>query len=153
MFVFILIHDCINLDYEWNSLLRKSFFKVHSKIDLNFCHQKIILLNITKQILIFIIKNPSFFTSHKTDLYFDKQKSIFFNNKNRSDFFKQKKRFHQYINLCNLIFYSHVQHIMHDMHNIVHWWQESRRPDFVWAEWVPNTFPFRNLASGFRFLV
>ena len=23
----ILIHDCINLDYEWNSLLRKSFFK------------------------------------------------------------------------------------------------------------------------------
>ena len=23
---------------------------------------------------------------------------------------------------------------------------ESRRPDFVWVEWVLNTFPFYNLA-------
>ena len=78
---------------------------------------------------------------------------FFFNNKNKSDFFIKKKRFHPYINLCDLIFHSHVQHIMHDMHNIVHWSQESRRPNFVWAEWVPNTLPFSSLASGFRFLV
>ena len=49
--------------------------------------------------------------------------------------------------MCDLIFISHVQHIIHDMHNIIHWSQESRRLDFVWAEWVPNTFSFRNLAK------
>ena len=37
------------------------------------------------------------------------------------------------------------------MHKGVHWLQESRRPDLVWVEWVPNIFPFRNLASGFSF--
>ena len=46
-------------------------------------------------------------------------------------------------------FCSCVQHIIHVMHKGVHWTQESRRPDYVWAEWVPNTFPFRNLASEF----
>ena len=46
-------------------------------------------------------------------------------------------------------FCSCVQHIIHVMHKGVHWTQESRRPDYVWAEWMPNTFPFRNLASEF----
>ena len=32
----------------------------------------------------------------------------------------------------------------------VHRTQESKRPNSVWAEWVPNTFPFHNLASKFR---
>ena len=29
----------------------------------------------------------------------------------------------------------------------VYWSLEFRIPDFVWVEWVPNTFPFHNLAS------
>ena len=70
----------------------------------------------------------------------------FFTNQNKSDYF-QKKRLHSKINLCDLIFVSHVQHIIHDMHKKVHWSQESRRPDSLWAEWVPNTFLFLNLAS------
>ena len=69
---------------------------------------------------------------------------------------KKKKRTKEetsFINkFCDLIFHSHVQHIIHDMHKKVHWSQESRRPDFVWAEWVPNTFPFHNLASEFSSL-
>ena len=56
------------------------------------------------------------------------------------------------MNLCDLIFHSHVQHIVYDMHKKVHWSQESRRPYFVYAEWVPNTFLFYNLGSGFRSL-
>ena len=32
------------------------------------------------------------------------------------------------------------------MHKMIHWSQESRRPDSIWMEWMPNTFPFRNLA-------
>ena len=136
MFVFILIHDCIILDYEWNFLLRKSFFKIYNKIDPNFCHHKTFFLHPTKQIW-----------------YFDKSKSFFLTIKTYLIFFNKNNRFHPYINLCDLTFHSHVQHIMHDMHSIVHWSQESRRPNFVWAEWVPNTFPFRNLVSGFRFLV
>ena len=34
----------------------------------------------------------------------------------------------------------------------VHRSQESKRPDFDWADWVPNTIPFYNLASRFRSL-
>ena len=29
---------------------------------------------------------------------------------------------------------------------------ESKRPNFVWAEWVPNTFSSHNLAPKLRFL-
>ena len=29
---------------------------------------------------------------------------------------------------------------------------ESRKQDSVWAEWVPNTFPFCNLTPELRFL-
>ena len=138
VFAFILIHDCINLVYEWSFLLRKSFLKY-----------------ITKQIWIFVIIKPFLFTYYKTDLILWPIKILcFFYNKNISDFFfNKKKRFHPYINLCDLIFHSHVQHIIHDMHKKVHWSQESRRLDFVWAKWEPNTFPFHNLASGFTFLV
>ena len=39
----------------------------------------------------------------------------------------------------------YVQPIIHIMQKRVYWSLESRRPDFVWAEWVPNTFPFYNL--------
>ena len=35
---------------------------------------------------------------------------------------------------------------------VVHRSQESKRPDSIWTEWVPNTFPFHNLAFEFRFL-
>ena len=35
---------------------------------------------------------------------------------------------------------------------VVYWSQESRRPNSIWMEQVPNTFSFRNLASGFRSL-
>ena len=48
---------------------------------------------------------------------------------------------------------SHVQHIIYNMHKMVHRSQGSKRLDSVWAEWVPNILPFRNLASGFRSLV
>ena len=51
--------------------------------------------------------------------------------------------------MCDLIFVSHVQHIIHDMHKKVHWSQEFRRLDSVWVEWVPNTFSLRNLTFGF----
>ena len=113
------------------------FFFKYNKTDLNFYHQK-----------------PSFFLhTTKQIWYFDKSKSFFLTIKTYLIFFNKKKKFHPYINLCDLIFHSHVQLIMHDMHSIVHWSQESKKPDFVWAEWVPNTFPFYNLASEFRFLV
>ena len=107
---------------------------------------------ITKQIWIFVITKP-FLHPTKQIWYFDKSKSFFLTIKTYLIFFNKNNRFHPYINLCDLTFHSHVQHIMHDMHSIVHWSQESRRPNFVWAEWVPNTVPFRNLVSGFRFLV
>ena len=42
-----------------------------------------------------------------------------------------------------------MQRIIHIMHKGVHWSLESRRPDPIYAEWVPNTFPFYNLASEF----
>ena len=35
---------------------------------------------------------------------------------------------------------------------MVHWSQESRRPNSVWVEQVPSTFLFRNLTSGFKSL-
>ena len=133
MFVFILIHDCIILDYEWSFLLRKSFFKIYKKTDLNFFHQKsLLLLFLYNKTDLNFCHHKTFFTSHKTYMIFWQIKIIFLNNKNISDFFFNKKKiFHPYINLCDLIFHSHVQHIMHDMHSIVHWSQESRRPDFV----------------------
>ena len=63
---------------------------------------------------------------------------------------------HSKINLCDKVFlffyffyFLCVQHIIHVMHKGVHWSQESRRPDSVWVEWVPNTFSFRNLAFEF----
>ena len=69
-----------------------------------------------------------------------------------SFFFFQSMRKEQFSHVnFYLIFVSHVQHIIYDMHNIVHWSQESRRPDSIWAEWVPNTFPFRNLTLDFTF--
>ena len=36
------------------------------------------------------------------------------------------------------------------MQKRVYWSLESRRPDSVWAEWVPNTFLFHNLALKLR---
>ena len=105
---------------------------------------------ITKQIWIFVITKLFFYIPQSRFDILTNQ-NHFFNNKNISDFFNKKKRFHPFINLCDLIFHSHIQHIMHDMHSIVHWSQESRRPDLVWVEWVPNIFLFRNLASGFSF--
>ena len=138
------------------TLFLKNLFilcKTYNKTDLNFYHQKPLFFLILQNRSEFLSSQNIFFTSHKADLIFWQIKIIFFNNKNRYDFFNKKKRFHPYINLCDLIFHSHVQHIMHDIHSIVHWSQESRRPDSVWVEWVTNTFPFRNLVSGFRFLV
>ena len=41
---------------------------------------------------------------------------------------------------------------MHHLNGYINDHLESRRPDFVWVEWVPNTFPFRNLAPKSRFL-
>ena len=38
------------------------------------------------------------------------------------------------------------------MQKKVYWSLEFRRLDSVWAEWVPNTFPFRNLAPSLEFL-
>ena len=43
-----------------------------------------------------------------------------------------------------------VQHIFQHHAKMVYWALESRRPDSVWAEWVPNTFPIRNLALELR---
>ena len=44
----------------------------------------------------------------------------------------------------------YVQHIIHIMQKRVYWSLESGRLDSVWAEWVPNTFSFRNLAPELR---
>ena len=56
--------------------------------------------------------------------------------------------------LFKLIFVKCLSYVFNISFNImqkkVYWSLESRRPDFVWAEWVPNTFPFRNLASELR---
>ena len=44
-----------------------------------------------------------------------------------------------------------MQHIIHIMHKRIYWSLEFRRPDSIWAKWVPNTFLFRNLASELSF--
>jgi len=48
------------------------------------------------------------------------------------------------------MFVMYAQHIIHIMQKRVYWPLESRRPDSIWAEWVPNTFPFCNLAPELR---
>ena len=40
---------------------------------------------------------------------------------------------------------------MHHLNGNINGHLESRRLDSVWAEWVPNTFPFCNLAPKSRF--
>ena len=44
--------------------------------------------------------------------------------------------------MCNISFISCIK--------MVQWSQEFSRPDSVWEEWVPNTFPFRNLTFECR---
>ena len=40
---------------------------------------------------------------------------------------------------------------MHHSNAYINGHLESKRPDFVWAVWVPNIFPFGNLALEYRF--
>ena len=40
---------------------------------------------------------------------------------------------------------------MHLLNGYINGYLEYRKPDSVWAEWVPNTFPFYNLAPESRF--
>ena len=40
---------------------------------------------------------------------------------------------------------------MHHSNAYINGHLESKRPDFVWAVWVPNIFPFGNLALESRF--
>ena len=99
-----LSHDCINLDYEWSFLLRKAFFKIYNKTDLNFCHQKslfyfFIFFIYDKTDLNFCHHKTLFFTSHKADMIFWQIKIIFFLTIKTNLIFYQKKRFHPHINL------------------------------------------------------
>ena len=55
------------------------------------------------------------------------------------------------IDLCELVLVKCLSCmfniLLNIMHKRVYWSLESRRPNSVWAEWVSNTFSFRNLAS------
>ena len=86
VFVFVLCNSfCINLDYEWNSLLKKILF---------------IFFKTYKNRLIFLLSKTFFFCYYKTDLIIYKLKNHFFFLvlKNRSNTFSNQKTLFYVIN-------------------------------------------------------
>ena len=89
MFVFVLIHDCINSYYEWNSFLKKIIFILF------FNNKNRSVFSVIKNLFIFI-----FFYHHNTNLNFYLQKPLFsphttkqiwYFDKSKSFFFYQLK--------------------------------------------------------------
>ena len=137
-----------------------------------FFHQKIISFKFLKTDLIFFfLKTKDFVLFNKHRFEFSLQKPLFFTQQKEIWFFFFFLNWNQILLLTtiDLIFLNKEEDAFINkfvwfsfvhMYNIsfitcikgVHRSQESRRPNSVQAEWVLNTFSFRNLASEFRFL-
>ena len=109
----------------------------------------------TKTDLVFTNPFPFFLPFTKTDLICKNYIYIYI-FQNRSEFSFKRGHIHK-TNSFKLILPS-VYHVCYNISfNIIqkgiYQSLESRRPDSVWAEQVPNTFPFRNLAPELKILV
>ena len=98
VFVFVLCNSfCINLDYEWNSLLKKIlfiFFLKHIKIDWFFYCQKPFFFVTTKQIWSFTNWKTIFFLVLKNrSNTFSNQKTLFYVINTDMNFYLQKPFF------------------------------------------------------------
>ena len=128
----------------WSFIKPKPFFLSFQKLIWCFFFHK--------NIFDFSFINNFFFflSSQKQIWFFINQIQFFSTHNNRFEFFLKNKEEDAFIN--KFVWFS-----LFHMYNIsfiscikgVHRSQESRRPDFVWVECVPNTFPFRNLTSKF----
>ena len=129
---------------------KNQFFPLVLKIDLIFLNQKT-LFYLIKQDLIFF-----FFTKNYFFLPIPKQIWFFLNQINfllqdRFEFFSKEED-----TLINRLMWLSLVKVFH-VYNIsfiscikgVHWSWKFRRPNSIWVEWVPNTFPFCNPASKF----
>ena len=102
-----------------------------------------------KTYLIFVT-NPLIFI-HKTYLIFFSNPFFYSQNISESSW----KRGHIYkVNLFKLFFVMCLSCVFNISFNIMqknaYWSLESKRPNSVWTELVPNTFPFNNLAPKLR---
>ena len=146
---------CYVLQQIWFFLIKSLFFfkkkKNHTKTYLTFFKTEILFFLITSKQIWFFFTNLFFFHKNKSD--FSLQILIFFFiHKRYLNFSKKKKWYIHKINLLELISINvyHVCSTYHSHHaKMVYWSLESRRLDSVWAEWVPNIFPFCNLTSEF----
>ena len=99
VFVFVFFNSCcINLNYEWNSLLKKSFsfFKTYRKNRFDFSIVKNTFFYYNKTNLIFLLlkKKPFFFSSLEKHIwYFLNQKTSWLYDKHRSGFLSPKATF------------------------------------------------------------
>ena len=123
----------------------------------NFTPKQIWYLLVKTLFSLYIKINLIFFT--KLIFYLHKNRSgFFFNDSNQFSLFTKtdlnfflKRGYMHNIDLCELVLVKCLSCmfniLLNIMHKRVYWSLESRRPDSVWAEWVSNTFSFRNLAS------
>ena len=110
VFVFVFFNSCcMNLNYDWNSLLKKSFsffFNIY-KPDLIFLLLKKIFFIISKQIWSFINPKTFFFflVLKKQIWYFSNQKTLFYVIKTYLNFYLQKPLFSIYCK-TNMVFWQ-----------------------------------------------
>ena len=107
VFVFVFFNSCwINLDYEWNSLLKKIFFiffkTYKNKFDFSIVKNHFFFI-ITIQIWIFT--KTTFSTYYKIDLVFWQIIFFFFINQNKFEFFLNIRRDFIHKQICVIWFF------------------------------------------------
>ena len=108
VFVFGLFNSCcINLNYEWNSLLKKIFFILlqhKNRFDFSII-KKTIFLIIIKQIWSFINQKTIFLSSWKQIWYFSNKKTLFYVINTDLNFYLWKPLFSTY-HKTDLVFWQ-----------------------------------------------
>ena len=149
VFVFVFFNSCwINLDYEWNSLLKKIvfiFFKTYkNKFDFSIVKNHFFLSSQYRSR--FLPSKTNFSTYYKIDLVFW-QIIFFFINQNKFEFFLNIRRDFIHKKICVIWFF-----FIH-MFNISFITCIKKYIGHKSLEGQTSIFPFSNLASGFGFLV